>query len=96
MENNEKHELHDGNSQLVENWIFSLIPVGVAFVFYLVFILQSDLDNKGTFLIYGAAAAFIGLESYWITQGVRLGRKRIVIIGLIGIALTLGLLALIL
>lgn len=95
MENNDNLELHDGNSQLVENWIFSLIPVSVAFVFYVVFILQSGLDDKLTFIIYGATAGFIGLESYWIVQGLRLGRKRIVIMGLVGVALTLGLLGLI-
>lgn len=83
------------NSQVVENWIFSLIPVGVAFAFYLVFILQSDIENKNLFIAYGATAGFIGLESYWIAQGLRKRRHGIVVMGLVGIAITLAVLSLI-
>jgi len=83
------------NSEVVENWIFSLIPVGVAFMFYVVIILQSDIDNKNLFIAYGAIAGFIGLESYWITQGLRKKRTSVVVMGLLGIAITLGIFSLI-
>ena len=63
----------------------------MAFVFYVVLILQSELENKNEFLAIGAAAAFIGLESYWVVHGLRLGRKRIVLLGAVGIAITLAL-----
>ena len=92
MEEREKSLSTASNSEVVENWVFSLIPVGVAFVFYLVFILQSDIENKNLFIAYGATAGFIGLESYWITQGLRKQRSGIVVMGVIGIALTLGVL----
>jgi hypothetical protein len=92
MEERERSLSTASNSEVVENWVFSLIPVGVAFVFYVVFILQSDIDNKNLFIAYGATAGFIGLESYWITQGLRKKRTGVVVMGLIGIALTLGLL----
>jgi hypothetical protein len=55
-----------------------------------VFILQSDIESKNLFIAYGAAAGFIGLESYWIVQGWRMRRKGIVTMGVMGIALTLG------
>ena len=95
MEEQETSLSNASNSQVVENWIFSLIPVGVAFVFYVVFVLQSDIENKNLFIAYGATAGFIGLESYWIAQGLRQRRPGVVVMGLIGIAITLGVLALI-
>lgn len=87
----EKKPLASGNSsEEVENWIFSLIPVGVAFVFYVVFILQAGLEGANRFIAIGAAAGFIGLESYWILKALRHNRNGIVVMGLAGIALTLG------
>lgn len=77
-----------------ESWIFSVIPVAVAFVFYMLFIMSSDLEDKGVFIAYGAAAGFIGLEVYWIIHGWRRNHGSTVILGIIGIAVTLGLLAL--
>lgn len=76
-----------------ENWIFSLIPVGVAFAFYMVFITSSDMENKDVFLAYGAAAAFIGLESFWILRGWRNNHGSTVLMGALGIAATLGILS---
>lgn len=75
-----------------EDWIFSLTPMGVAFAFYAMFIMHMNLEPKGTLLAYGAAAGFIGLESYWIVRGWRKNNISTIIMGLIGIALTLGLL----
>jgi hypothetical protein len=95
MEEKERSLSSASNSQVVENWIFSLIPVGVAFAFYLVFILQSDIENKNSFIAYGATAGFIGLESYWIARGLRNKRNGVVVMGLIGIAITLAVLSLI-
>ena len=75
-----------------ENWIFSLIPVSVAFAFYIVFITASDLENKEIFIAYVATAGFIGLESYWILRGWRKNHGSTVFMGILGIAATLGLL----
>lgn len=74
------------------DWIFSLIPIGVAFGFYMMFIMSSDIEAKGLFIAYGAAAGVIGLESYWIVRGWKKDHVSTVIMGVMGIALTLGLL----
>jgi hypothetical protein len=78
----------------VQDWIFSLTPIGVAFVFYLVFIMSANIEPKGLFIAYGAAAGFVGLESYWIIRGWRKNHAITIVTGFIGIAITLGLLRL--
>ena len=75
-----------------EDWIFSLTPMGVAYAFYIMFIMSTNIEPKGLFLAYGAAAGFIGLESYWIVRGWRKNNASTIVMGLIGIAVTLGLL----
>ena len=77
-----------------EDWMFSLVPIGVAFVFYIIFIMSTNIEPKGLFLAYGAAAGFIGLESYWVIRGWRKNHVSTIVMGLIGIAITLGLLLL--
>jgi hypothetical protein len=76
----------------IQDWIFSLTPIGVAFVFYLVFIMSTDIEPKALFIAYGAAAGFIGLESYWIIRGWRKNHAITIVMGFVGIALTLSLL----
>ena len=75
-----------------EDWIFSLVPISVAFVFYTLFIITSDIEQKGLFMAFGAAAGIIGLESYWIIRGWRKHHLSTVVMGVLGIAITLGLL----
>lgn len=77
---------------VVASWIFSLLPIGVAFVFYVVFISATSLENANIFIAYGAAAAFVGLETYWIMYGLRKKYFGTVVMGLVGIVLTVGLL----
>lgn len=77
-----------------ESWIFSLVPICVAFVFYILFILSTDIEKKDLFIAYGAVSGIIGLESYWIVRGWRKHHGSTVIMGIIGIAITLGLLKL--
>lgn len=77
-----------------ENWIFSLIPIAIAFTFYIVFITTSDIEDKGLFIAYGAAAGFIGLESYWILRGWRNDHGSTILLGVLGIAATIALLSL--
>jgi hypothetical protein len=78
----------------VQDWIFSVTPVGVAFVFYLIFIMSTSIEPKGLFIAGGAAAGFIGLESYWIIRGWRKHHLLTILLGFVGIAITLGLLGL--
>ena len=75
-----------------EDWIFSLTPMGVAYAFYIMFIMSTNIEPKELFLAYGAAAGFIGLESYWIIRGWRKNHASTIVMGLIGIAITLSLL----
>ena len=75
-----------------EDWIFSLTPMGVAFVFYVMFIMSANIEPKGIFLAYRAAAGFIGLESYWIVRGWRKNNVSTILMGLLGIVITLGML----
>ncbi len=75
-----------------EDWIFSLTPVSVAFVFYIMFIISTDIEQKGLFIAFGAAAGLVGLESYWIVRGWRQHHLSTVIMGFMGVAITLGLL----
>lgn len=77
-----------------ESWVFSLVPVCVAFVFYIMIILSTDVEQKNLFIAYGAASGLIGLESYWIVRGWRKHHGSTVLMGIIGIAITLGLLKL--
>ena len=77
-------------SNEAENWMFSLIPVAMAFTFYIIFIMYSDIDNKNLFLAYGATAGFIGLETYWVLRGWKKNHGSTVLMGLLGIVATLG------
>lgn len=76
----------------VQDWLFSLTPLGVAFVFYMFFIISSDIQPKGLFMAGGAAAGIVGLQTYWIFRGWRKNHGITVVMGLIGIAITLSLL----
>lgn len=80
------------NQSEIEDWMFSLVPIGVAFTFYIIFIISTNIQPKGLFMAYGAAAGFIGLQSYWVIRGWRKNHLTTILMGLIGIAVTLGLL----
>ncbi|MDX1697446.1 MAG: hypothetical protein R3308_04125 [Thiohalobacterales bacterium] len=78
----------------VQDWIFSLTPLGVAFVFYMFFIISTNVEPRGLFMAGGAAAGIVGLQTYWIFRGWRKNHVSTVMMGLIGIGITLSLLAL--
>jgi len=71
----------------VQRWIFSLIPLGVAFVFFLIFMLPMEISNKDVILVTGAAAGFTGLQAYWIFRGWRRNEGLTIVLGIIGIAI---------
>ena len=75
----------------VEDWILSLTPLGVAFVFFFIFLLPMDIPSKDVVLIVGTAAGFTGLQSYWIFRGWRKNHALTILLGLLGIALALAL-----
>lgn len=81
--------LKDGRDEKeVQRWMFSLVPLGVAFVFFFIFLLPLDIANKDIILVTGLAAGFAGLEAYWVYRGWRRNEWLTVILGVIGIALT--------
>ncbi len=83
-----------GSHREIQDWIFSLTPITLAFVFYYMLIVSSDIDQKELFIAYGATAGIIGLQSYWIMRGWRNAHKGTILLGIIGIAITTGLLRL--
>ena len=74
------------------DWVFSLTPISVAFVFYVLFIMSANLEKSGIFIAYGAAAGFIGLETYWVIRGWYKNHLSTIIMSVIAIAMTVGLL----
>lgn len=78
------------NQKEIEDWIFSLTPLGVAFTFFIIFVLPMDLPNKELVLVTGIAAGFTGLQSYWVFRGWRKDHLSTVLLGLLGILFTLG------
>lgn len=76
--------------QEVQDWIFSLTPLGVAFVFFFMFMLGTDVPDKTLVLVVGFAAGFVGLQSYWVFRGWRRNHLSTVLMGLIGIGITMA------
>lgn len=74
--------------QEIQDWLFSLTPLGVAFVFFIIFLLPMDIANKDIILVSGIAAGIIGLQSYWVFRGWRKNHISTILLGLIGIAIT--------
>ena len=77
--------------QEVQDWLFSLAPLGVAFAFFLIFLWPMDIANKDIIIVLGTAAGFIGLESFWIFRGWCKNHMITILLGLIGIAITVAL-----
>ncbi len=76
------------DEQEVQQWMFSLAPLGVAFVFFFIFLLPMDIPRKDVILVTGLAAGFAGLEGYWVYRGWRRQEGLTVVLGIVGIALT--------
>jgi len=75
------------DEQEVQRWIFSLIPLGVAFVFFFIFMLPMAMPNKDVILVTGAAAGFAGLQTFWIFRGWRRDEVLTIVLGVIGIVI---------
>lgn len=73
------------DEQEVHRWIFSLIPLGVAFVFFFIFLLPMDIPDKDIILVTGAAAGFAGLQAYWISRGWRREEGLTILLGVLGL-----------
>jgi len=71
----------------IQRWIFSLIPLGVAFVFFFIFMLPMEIPNKDVILVTAAAAGFAGLQTFWIFRGWRRAEALTIVLGVIGIVI---------
>jgi hypothetical protein len=71
----------------IQRWIFSLIPLGVAFVFFFIFMLPMEIANKDVILVTAAAAGFAGLQTFWIFRGWRRAEALTIVLGVIGIVI---------
>ena len=74
------------DSSVVPEWLVSLGPLGVAFSCYVIFILAMGIEPRGEAIAYGAAAALVGVASYWILVGLRDNRLATMVSGFLGAA----------
>jgi hypothetical protein len=68
--------------QEAQDWLFSLTPLGVAFVFFSFLILPMDLPNKPQVMMLGVAAGLAGLQTYWVYRGWRKNNLSTVLLSL--------------
>lgn len=81
----------DRDPMEIQDWLFSLTPLGVAFVFFFIFLIPMDIPNKDIILVLAMAAGFSGLEAYWVFRGWRKNHGSTVVMGLLGIVVTFSL-----
>lgn len=85
------HILHSHQDEKeVQLWIFSLTPLGVAFAFFLVFMLPLEISNKDIILVAAGGAGFAGLQAYWIFRGWRREEGLTILLGVLGLAATMA------
>ena len=70
----------------METWVLSLGPLMVAFVFFLVFMMPIEIEDKDIILVGAAVAAFAGLQGYWVVRGWRREDGMTILQGILGIA----------
>lgn len=78
-------------AQEVERWVFSLVPLMVAFSFFVLFMAPAKINNKDIVYVIAITSGFVGLESYWIIRGWKRNEGMTIILGIIGIALAVAL-----
>ena len=71
--------------QEAQDWLFSLTPLGVGFVFFFFLILPMNLPNKSEVMVLGVAAGFAGLQAYWVSRGWRKNNLSTVLLSLIAL-----------
>jgi hypothetical protein len=71
----------------VQDWLFSLTPLGVAFVFFFFLVLPMDLPNKAEIMVLGVAAGLAGLQTYWVFRGWHRNHLSTVLLGLVGLSI---------
>jgi hypothetical protein len=80
----------DRDPNEVQDWIFSLTPLGIAFLFFHFFILRMEIPDKPQVMIVGTAAGIAGLQAYWVIRGWRKNHISTVLFGILSIAMITG------
>jgi pheromone shutdown protein TraB len=73
--------------QEAQDWLFSLTPLGVAFVFFFFLIMPLDLPNKTEIMVLGGAAGLAGLQAYWVYRGWCKNNLCTVLLGVIALSI---------
>jgi uncharacterized membrane protein len=74
----------------MEKWVMSLAPLTIAFLFFMIFMLPVDVEDKDLILVGAGCAGFAGLQAYWVVRGWKRAEGMTILQGLIGIALAVG------
>ncbi len=74
----------------IERWFISLAPLGLAFIFFFVFMSAMEMPNKDIVYTVGGAAGFTGLQTYWIARGWNRGDGTTILLGVGSIAFTVA------
>jgi len=75
----------------LQSWFLSLVPLGIAFLFFHIFLLNMDIPNRTQVTVVGTAAGIAGLQAYWVVRGWRKNHIITMLFGLSSIAMVLGL-----
>ena len=71
-------------------WFFSLIPLGIAFLFFHFVVLSMGIPNRLQVMVVGTAAGVVGLQAYWVMRGWRRNHLVTIVLGLVSIAAVLA------
>ncbi|KOR33184.1 hypothetical protein TI05_02635 [Achromatium sp. WMS3] len=74
----------------VERWIFSLAPLAIAFIFFVIFLFPVETQKKDIIYVIGLTAGFTGLQTYWIIRGWKRNEGMTIILGFLGIGLAIA------
>lgn len=73
----------------MEKWVMSLAPLTIAFLFFMVFMLPVQIENKDLILVGAGCAGFAGLQAYWVARGWKRAEGMTILQGLLGIGLSI-------
>lgn len=82
---------NDRDIKEIDRWLLSLAPLGVAFTFFVVFLLPLEIPNKDVVLTLGITSGFIGLQTYWVIRGWRRNEGMTVLLGILSMILVVAL-----
>ncbi len=73
----------------MEKWVMSLAPLTIAFLFFVIFMMPVEIENKDLILVAAGCAGFAGLQAYWVVRGWKRAEGMTILQGLIGIGIAM-------